>query len=117
MTNAISPRQATLLEVRNLIHDIESNEPDGDPFDQVASIDVTRTVTLLLAYGGPTTGIDFRFKGVRHFTDADYWTTAYSEHGDTTRLELTDNEAHTLANYYAGGIDVIAEYHTTEESQ
>jgi len=106
-TRTLTPRQATLAEVRNLVHDIETwdTETDGEPFEQVASIDTYKVVTVLLAYGGPTTGIDYRFNDEDQFTGADYWSTAYSEHSETVTIALTDDEAETLADHYAGGIE------------
>lgn len=100
--------------------------PAGDGFDQetlaeyiglpnpadVLSIDVRANVDVLLTCGGPTVFVRYVFS-IDDDGDADFyraeWHTTDNERGAPVVVPLDDDDAHTLADAYAFGIDALAE--------
>ena len=89
----------------------DSYDPELPNPDDVLSIDAERVAKVLLTCGGPTVWIEYRFTdtaGELDYRRADYCTTD-TPSGHTARVELSDEEAATLADVYCYGIDMLAE--------
>ena len=74
--------------------------------DDVLSIDVRSTVDVLLTCGGPTVFVRYWF-GDGEFIRAE-WHTTDTPSGSTVSIDLSDDEAESLADAYCGGVEVLA---------
>lgn len=80
--------------------------------DDVLSIDVRANVDVLLTCGGPTVFVRYVFSVAEgdapDFLYAEWHTTDNAE-GRYVVVRLDDDDAHTLADAYAFGVDALAE--------
>jgi hypothetical protein len=128
-STTITSRQTALCAARHLIHDcarsaeLQAGDDDSGALDElpnpdaVLSVDVHTTATVLLTCGGPTIGVDFVFSAGQErpeFLRATYWTTDTPD-STTERIELTDDEAETIADALVGGLDSLAFTLTTDK--
>ncbi len=85
----------------------EARRADLPNPDDVLSIDVETRARVLLTYGGPTVFVEYVFSG-GDFIRAEYVTTDNASR-DMVRVDLSDDDAETIADAYIGGIHMLAD--------
>lgn len=105
MGSAIAKREHLLA---GAVYDPDQeNGVDGS--DDVLDIGVTVTASILLEYGGPTTEVRYRFNRAGEFISAHLMTTD-TPSGRPAVADLDDDEAEQLAEFYAFGLDNLADH-------
>lgn len=81
--------------------------------DDVLEVATTVTASVLLEYGGPTTRLDFHFSDTGDLRNAEL-STSDNPDGEYVTIDLSLEEAETLADHYVFGIDSLADVAMTE---
>jgi hypothetical protein len=96
--NVYESLQEELKTIKELqeVEEYTENEEYREPL----SIDKTTEVKILLSWGGPEDGYKLRFNSEKELENGVYYKADWGEYKE---VELTDEEAQTIFDFYMGG--------------